>query len=235
MWVNEGDRNTRFFHQKASNSRRKNRIKRLKDDNEVWQETNEGIERTILMYFNKLFRSVGRDEDVVEDIISVVSPRVTVEMNDRLGDEFSDEEIKEALFQMHPSKASGPNGISPFFYQKYWSIVCSDVTEAVKAFLLGEPHGTLLYHTYVVLILKVKEVTNMTHLRPISLCNVLYKIGAKVLANRLKDILLMISFQWQSAFVPGRIFSDNSLVATELAHFLHNKMEGRNDAFCFEA
>lgn len=67
----------------------------------------------------------------------------------------------------------------------------------------------------------------MSHLRPISLCNVLYKIGVKVLANRLKIILAQIISPWQSAFVPGRIISDNSLVAAEVAHFLHNKRIGR--------
>lgn len=64
----------------------------------------------------------------------------------------------------------------------------------------------------------------MTQLRPISLCNVLYKICAKVIANHLKPLIS----PFQSAFVPGRFISDNSLLAAKVGHFLHNKKSGRD-------
>lgn len=67
----------------------------------------------------------------------------------------------------------------------------------------------------------------MSQLQPIALCNVLYKIGAKVVVNRLKGIMESIISDQQGAFVPGRLISDNSSVASEVGHYLHNLRRGR--------
>jgi hypothetical protein len=73
--------------------------------------------------------------------------------------------------------------------------------------------------TVVVFIPKVINQEKIKDLRPISLCNVIYKITSKVLSNRLKGILLEIISMNQSAFVPGRMIIDNILLAYELTHF----------------
>ena len=62
----------------------------------------------------------------------------------------------------------------------------------------------------------------MSDYRPISLCNVLYKIFAKVLANRLKKFLNSVINENQSAFAKGRLISDNILIAFETLHCMKN-------------
>lgn len=66
----------------------------------------------------------------------------------------------------------------------------------------------------------------MTQLRLISFCNVIYKIYSKVLTNTLKVVLPKIISQNHSAFVFGRLISDNCMVASEIAHYMHKKNSG---------
>lgn len=79
---------------------------------------------------------------------------------------------------------------------------------------------TKINHTFVVLILKKKNLKVVADFHSISLCNVLYKIIFKALANRLKIILPQIIFDTQCVFIPNRLIIDNVLIAYEAFHYL---------------
>ena len=76
------------------------------------------------------------------------------------------------------------------------------------------------------MIPKTKNFEYVTEFRPISLCNVLYKIFSKVLANKLKRVLPNIILEHQSAFIKGRLIIDNILVAFETLHYMKNHNSG---------
>jgi hypothetical protein len=78
--------------------------------------------------------------------------------------------------------------------------------------------------TNIALIPRKKTHVSVTEFRPISLCNVVYKIIAKVLVNRLKMVLPSIISPNQSAFLSGRLITDNILAAYETIHSMHTKM-----------
>lgn len=110
-------------------------------------------------------------------------------MNARLTAPFSSEEIKKAVFSMHPSKALGLDGMTAFFFQTYWDVIGQDVYRVVMDFFEGERMLRAANHTLISLISKVKKVIIMKDLRPIGLCNILYKITAKILTLRIQPFM----------------------------------------------
>ena len=86
--------------------------------------------------------------------------------------------------------------------------------------------------TIISLIPKVQHTKKVTDLRPITLCNVVYKVISKVLANRLREVLPDLIMPNQSAFVPRRLISNNILMAYELTHYLVNKMSDPSPQDC---
>jgi hypothetical protein len=95
-----------------------------------------------------------------------------------------------ALNSTADMKAPGLDGMPSIFYKKFWDIVGSKVTmEVLQILNEGRPIPAEWNQTTIALIPKVKWPESVTELRPISLCNVLYKIVSKILANGLKGIL----------------------------------------------
>lgn len=222
--MQKGDQNTSFFHAACSERRRRNKIGRLKNDEGVWVENEEEKRGMIAQYFKTLFSSNrGNNSD---QLLDVVERKVTEDMNELLTSAYRSEEIKEALDSIGDLKAPGPDGMPAVFYKNFWDLMGEKITSEVQEILNGGQIPQEWNETTIVLIPKVKTFELIKDLRPISVCNVLYKIVSKVLANRLKKILPEVISQSQSAFFPGRLISDNILVAYELTHYMRQKRNG---------
>lgn len=141
----------------------------------------------ILEYYNSLFLS--NVDTRHEELMHHVNLRVIKEMNEILIKEFTSEEIKHALDCIGNLKAPGIDGMPALFYKEYWHIVGDDICREVRNFLSGGNMPSDWNKTVLVIIPKVPNPEKLRDLRPISLCNVIYKIASKVLANRLKIIL----------------------------------------------
>jgi len=134
------------------------------------------------------------------------------------------EEIHTALHQMAPMKAPGPDGYSICFYQHNWAIVHIEVCSAIFHFFHTGKLDSNLNKTHIALIPKSEQPECVSEFRPISLCDVLYKITSKVLANHLKLVLPDIISCTQSAFIPRHLITDNILAAFETLHSMQIRM-----------
>ena len=144
-------------------------------------------------------------------------------MNQLLNVEFTREEVFTALKRMEPLKAPGLDGLPSLFFQHYWQLVGDDVTEAVLSCLTSSVIPPSINRTFITPIPKVKSPSKVFEFRPISLCNIIYKLVSKVIANKLKGVLPLIISESQSAFQSDKAIFDNILVAFETLHHMKNQ------------
>ena len=205
LWAKMGDKNSSYFHLRTTQRFRKNSITSLRKADGLWCNGQDEVSATIVDYYQDLLKTTNPTN--FEDTTQFISTTISKEMNAQLVSAFNAWEVQEAIKQMALLKAPGLDGMPPLFYQTYWDLVGDEVTSSVLHFLNSVSLPTNLNHTFVTLIPKVKNPEYVSEFRSISLCNVLYKIFSKVLANRLKRILPSIIIEHQSAFTKSRLIS----------------------------
>ncbi|RVX17218.1 LINE-1 retrotransposable element ORF2 protein [Vitis vinifera] len=141
--------------------------------------------------------------------------RIDGEEAARLEEAFTKEDVFSALSDMNEDKAPGPDGFSLSFWQFSWEFVKVEVMGFFKEF---HEHGRFvksLNSTFLVLIPKKAGTEDLRDFKPISLVRGLYKLLAKVLANRLKKVVGKVVPSAQNAFVEGRQILNAALIANE--------------------
>ncbi|KAK4263572.1 hypothetical protein QN277_028965 [Acacia crassicarpa] len=224
-WLKCGDRNTKFFHSSVVQRRLRNKVLRLKNERGIWLEERREINEAFNTFYQKLFSSVGSRQ--MEQAVSYVSKMVTEEENASLMRPVTNQEIEESVFQVGAHKAPGPDGYSAVFYHAAWKEISNEVCGMVKDIFEGKSGLSQINATNIVLIPKVDKPEEVHHFRPLGLCNVSYKIIAKILTNRMKDILSRIISPHQRAFIKGRMIQDNLILTHEAFHFLRRKKKSR--------
>lgn len=195
--------NTKFFHSRAKSRKKKNMIKGLEDDLGVWHEKEPKVVEIIEDYFSTIFKSSQPTNEDLEPFIEAIGSGLSESHRAALESPFTAKEVKKAVFEMAPDKSPGPDGFHTAFFQKSWDIVGEEVTGICLGVLHSFSSVKVFSRIFVTLIPKINNPRRMADFRPISLCNVIYKIITKALANRLKLFLDPIISQSQSAFVLG--------------------------------
>lgn len=177
-WLKSGDRNTAIFHAQTIQRRHQNRFMGLEDASGSWCEGEQAFKGIALGYFQNIFSSEGLTN--VDVVLHCVDHRVFDRMNRFLTRPISFKEVKVAVFQMPSDKASGPDGMGASFLHLYWDVVSPSLVDAVRSYCHSGHLLRSINHTHIALIPKVQCAMNMGQLRPINLCNSIYKVLSKV-------------------------------------------------------
>ncbi|MCH85138.1 cysteine-rich receptor-like protein kinase, partial [Trifolium medium] len=129
---------------------------------------------------------------------------------------FTVDEVKAAVWDCGSFKSPGPDGINLGFFKDFWTELQGDVMQFISEFHRNGRLTKGLNSTFIALISKVDSPQRLNDFRPISLVGSLYKILAKVLANRLRLVIGSVISESQTAFVKDRQILDGILIANEV-------------------
>ena len=199
--AHKGDRNSRYFQQRANICRKKKLVHKLKHECGQWLDNQQDITSKFISDYTTRFktaRTLHQDfsriqvTSKVSQIDNIMLTRIPYMI-----------EVKDALLTIDSIKTQGPDGFGAGFFKHYWDIIKTDFYQCVAEFF---KHGKLLKqinHTFITLITKRDNPFKTHHYRPISLCNTVYKTISKIIVNRLRPLLDNLISPLQSAFIPG--------------------------------
>ncbi|GJV99319.1 RNA-directed DNA polymerase, eukaryota [Tanacetum coccineum] len=218
-WAIEGDENSKFYHGVINKKRGRCAVRGVMVDG-TWLESPNSVKKEFFDHFKNRF---DKPSSGGIELVREFSKRLSIEQNEILEGEVSNAEIKSAVWGCGIDKAPGPDGFTFGFYRRYWSFIENDVVDAIKWFFANGniPKGG--NSCFITLIPKIPNANMVKDFRPISLIGSVYKIIAKILANRLVSVLGDLVNEIQSAFVADRQILDGPFILNELVQWCKSK------------
>jgi len=222
--IREDDRNTTYFQAISNQRARKKRIPALETPDGLLEDTKDMLNHTVDFY-KHLF---GAEENLgvhLGENFWEEGDKVTDSENELLEAPFTEEEIKNTVFDSYAEGGPGPDGFSFLFYQSFWDVIKSDFINLVKDFEADQLNLDRLNYAIITLIPKEAEAKHLKKFRPISLINCSFKVFAKALNKRLIKLADILICPNQTTFIKGRFILESVVAAHEIIHDIHRNKE----------
>ena len=210
VWTEEGERPSAYFFRIAKTKASQMSISALRNDVGNIVRGNKNILDTCVEHYTKLYTSKRTDQPNFDQFkLSDTDPRLSD--SERLSCEgpVTFEECKHAINGMARNKAAGISGFTAEFFAYFWNDI-GHIT--VEYFNDAREKGHLfITHRRGILTLIPKKGSQMLlkNKRPICLLDIVYKLIAKVLSNRLSKVICSIINRDQTGFLKNRYIGEN--------------------------
>ncbi|GJT69861.1 RNA-directed DNA polymerase, eukaryota [Tanacetum coccineum] len=218
-WSIEGDENSKYFHGILNKKRNQTAIRGILAEG-VWIDDPNSVKNEFLSHFKERFDRPCSSRLILD---MTYPNRLNLDQIDDLERNVTKEEIKRAVWDCGTDKSPGPDGFTFGFYRRYWDIMEKDVVDAVSFFFTEGMFPKGRNASFIALIPKIQDAKVVKDFRPISLIGSLYKIIAKILANRLVMVLGDLVSEVQSAFIANRQILDGPFILNELIQWCKSK------------
>ncbi|KAJ0433652.1 putative RNA-directed DNA polymerase [Helianthus annuus] len=211
-WAKDGDDNTRYFHGLINKRKATNSIPGLLI-NGIWETKASKVKKEV----HRFFKMKYIEDMVCRPTLQGQGLKRLAEVDvDMLMSQFSEIEVKEAVFGCGDDKAPGPDGFNFKFIKNFWSIFSADCMNIMNEFYETGSISRGVGSSFITLIPKNSAPSGLGDYRPINLIGVTSKVISKVLANRLRKVVGSITSETQSAFLSGRYILDGPMMINEI-------------------
>lgn len=220
----EGEKCSRFFFNLEKSRGRAETIKELKSRNGQVVSDTGGILKEVKSFYEELFKSEGGDEEKRNILLQQITRKVGEEEKKICEREIETEEIIHAINQLRVRKSPGVDGIGSEFYKVFKEKVSVILNEIFEEVFKKERVSPRMGLGLMKIIYKKKgDKTELKNFRPITMLNTDFKILAKVLANRLKNVMPNIIETNQAYGVKARDIADVTSSIRDIVGYIKEK------------
>ncbi|KAJ1702528.1 hypothetical protein LUZ63_002307 [Rhynchospora breviuscula] len=223
-----------FFHISASSRKRRNKIAPVRDELGTIVSEEGAIRAAFVRHYKGIYCPLDNTQfHGLNELYSNCFPSVQPVMSDLLQAQPTDEEITRTLFCLHPNRAARPDGVNARALQSFWAMLGPTVLNQVNEIFSSARIPSDMAKSNLILVPKKEILITIMDYRPISVCNILYKLVSKLLERRMQSLIPLLVANNQTAFTLGRDIADNVMVFREVLHSF-SMTSYKHHAFCFK-